>query len=34
LNIKETLKRWLYRLFPSLEYEEKRKSLDKFLQKK
>jgi hypothetical protein len=34
LNIKKTLKRWLYWLFPSLEYEEKRKHLEKFFQKK
>ncbi len=34
MKIKETLRGWLYRLFPSLEYEKKRKSLDKFFQKK
>jgi hypothetical protein len=34
LKIKETLRDWLYWLFPSLEYEEKRKRLDKFFQKK
>lgn len=34
LNIKELYKQWLYRLFPSLLYEEQRKHLEKFFKKK
>lgn len=34
MNIKESFKRWLYRLFPFLLYEEQRKQLDEFFKKK